>query len=302
MTIKKRKSCILIFTLIFCIILGMAGCGDRKAVPVPEQKASGRLKIYTTFYPLYDFTKKIAGDKADVENLVMPGVEPHDFEPSPRQIANLYSAGVFIYLGEPMEPWAKKMEPQLLAKGVKVLEAGKDLIKSNDPHIWLDPVLAKEVSQRIYEAVVNVDEKNSSYYEKNMVELEKKFDELDKKYKEALSNVPKKEVVTSHATLGYLSRRYGLTQIAVSGLSPQEEPSPKKMADIARICREKGVKYIFFETLASPKLSNTLAREVGAGTLVFNPLEGLSPNEVKAGEDYFSIMEKNLENLKKALQ
>jgi len=201
-----------------------------------------------------------------------------------------------------MDPWAKKVEPQLAAKGVKVVEAGKGLIIDNDPHIWLDPVMAKEISHRIYDALAEADSGNKSYYEKNAADLGKEFDELDEKYKESLSAVSRKDIVTSHSALGYLAKRYGLNQISITGLSPQEEPSPRKMAELTRLCREKGIKYVFFETLASPKLSQTLAREVGAETLVFNPLEGLTEDETKAGEDYFSIMEKNLANLTKALQ
>ncbi|MCR4430196.1 MAG: metal ABC transporter substrate-binding protein [Tepidanaerobacteraceae bacterium] len=297
---KKAKGILSAIIIMASLALAASACGAKNAAP--EENASYQLKIYTTFYPLYDFTKKIVGDMADVENMIPAGVEPHDFEPSPRQMAALYSAKVFIFLGEPMDTWAKKAESQLAAKGVRVVEAGKGLIRDNDPHVWLDPVMAKEMSRRICKAVEDVDAKNKSYYEKNMLLLGKKFDELDERYKEGLSAVSRKDIVTSHSTLGYLSKRYGLNQISITGLSPQEEPSPRKMAELAQICREKGIKYIFFETLASPKLSETLAREVGAQTLVFNPVEGLTEEEIKAGEDYFSIMEKNLENLKEALQ
>ncbi|KYH32883.1 metal ABC transporter solute-binding protein, Zn/Mn family [Neomoorella mulderi] len=288
--------------LILSLIFFTSGCQAAKDQPSPSSSVAGPIKIYTTFYPLYDFTKKIAGDRAIVENLQPVGVEPHGYEPSPQQVASIYTGKLFIFLGEPMDPWAKKIEGQLKAKGVMTLEAGKGLIENNDPHIWLDPVLAGEISRRIFEAVVTVDGDNKGYYEKNLHELEQKFAVLDQQYRETLAGVARKDFVTSHAAFGYLAKRYGLKQIPISGLSPQEEPSVQQMAELITLCRSKGVKYIFFETLASPKLSETLARETGAGTLILNPLGGLTPEEIKAGEDYFSIMAKNLASLKKALE
>jgi zinc transport system substrate-binding protein len=292
---------IIVYLLAAVLVISTAGCAAKNSPPSPVGDRAVSPEIYTTFYPLYDFTEKIAGDKVRVENVVPAGVEPHDFEPSPRDVAKIQSAKAFIFLSRTMEPWAKKLQGELEGKGVKVIEAGKNLIKGDDPHIWLDPVLAKEVSRRIFTALVEIDEKNKAYYEKNFERLAARFDDLDRKYRETLSGAKKKDVVTSHAVLGYLAERYGLNQIPITGLSPQEEPSPRKMAELAELCRQRGVKYVFFETLTGPKLSETLAREVGAGTLVLNPLEGLTPEEVKAGEDYFSIMEKNLVNLKKAL-
>lgn len=297
----KRFKKALVFIAIFSLIFTVAGCAAKRADYAPAKVDSSRLVIYTTFYPLYDFTKKIVRDRAQVENIIPAGVEPHDYEPSPKQIARIYDARVFVFLGDVMEPWAQKLEVQLRDKGVNVVEAGKGLIENNDPHIWLDPVLSKEMARRIYDAVAAADADNKSYYEENFNELAAKLDELDKSYRENLVNLNRKEFITSHAAFGYMAKRYGLVQVSISGLSPQEEPSPKKMAELAELCRQKNIKYIFFETLVSPKLSETLAREVGAKTMVLNPIGGLTSEEIKAGEDYFSIMQENLENLKKAL-
>jgi len=281
------------------------GCTTRKTVgeqaPAPQARP-GAIKVYTSFYPLYDFTKKIAGDKAEVINLQPVGVEPHDFEPSPQQVANLYTGRVFIFLGGMMDPWAGKIQDQLQKDGVITLEAGQGLMVNNDPHIWLDPVLAKEIARRICNTLVAVDGSHKEYYEQNLHALEQKLDTLDRQYRQTLTGLPRKEIITSHAAFAYLAKRYGLEQLAISGLSPQEEPSPQEMARLVTLCRSKDVKYIFFETLASPKLAETLARETGAGTLVLNPVGGLTPEEVKAGEDYFTIMAKNLASLKKALE
>ncbi|MFA5576611.1 MAG: zinc ABC transporter substrate-binding protein [Tissierellaceae bacterium] len=261
-----------------------------------------RVWVFTTFYPIYDFAKKIGGDKLIVENIVPPGVEPHDFEPSPKQIANLSDGDVFIYLGEPMDPWAEKISGDLEAKGLKVLKAGQGLMENDDPHIWLDPIIAKELSKRIFEILGESDEENREFYADNLESLEDKLDELDREFRDGLANITRKDVVMAHAAVGYLAKRYGLNQIPITGLSPQEEPSPRKMAELVDLVRERDIRYIFFEELASPKFSETIAKEVGAGLLVFNPAGGLSLEQIQSGEDYFSVMRKNLENLKTALE
>ncbi|BCV21720.1 metal ABC transporter substrate-binding protein [Moorella sp. Hama-1] len=305
MKLRRGYRLVALALLVFSIAWLAFGCTTRKTAgkqALAPQDQPGAIKVYTSFYPLYDFTKKIAGDKADVINLQPVGVEPHDFEPSPQQVANLYTGRVFIFLGGMMDPWAGKIQDQLKKDGVITLAAGQGLMVNNDPHIWLDPVLAKEMARRICSTLVAADGGNKDYYEQNLHALEQKLDTLDRQYRQTLTGLPRKEIVTSHAAFAYLVQRYGLEQIAISGLSPQEEPAPQQMARLVTLCRSKGVKYIFFETLASPKLAETLARETGAGTLVLNPVGGLTPEEVKAGEDYFTIMAKNLANLKKALE
>lgn len=292
-----------LFLAVSLLVMTISGCslGSRPSANEADKGVYENLKVYTTFYPLYDFALKIAGDKVLVENIMPTGAEPHEFEPTPRVIAELYDAGVFVFLGEPMDPWAKKIQKQLESKGVVVVEAGKGLIQNDDPHIWLDPVLAKQIARRIFDALVKADTGHEDYYEANLLKLEQRLDELDEKYKNTLSQLPKRDIITSHDFLGYMARRYALNPISITGLSPQDEPSGKKLAEIATLARTRGIKAIFSETLASPKFAETIAREVGAKTLVLNPAAGLTPEEEKAGEDYFSIMEKNLEALKTAL-
>ena len=291
----------LIVLLVTLGIVVFAAACSKNSQTVPTEDAQKSLKIYTTFYPLYDFTKKIVGGNAQVENLIPAGAEPHDFELSPKQAAKIYDADIFIFLGESMEPWAKKMAEDLNKKGVTVIEAGKGLIENNDPHIWLDPVLAGKMAQSIYDGVVSADKGHEQYYKNNMTGLIQKLDELDKSFGQIVSGSIRKDIVTFHGILGYAARRYGFNQVAITGLSPQEEPSPKKMAELIEFCRTKDIKYIFTEPGGSLKLSETLARESGTRILELNPLGTLRMDEMKAGEDYFSIMEKNLEVLKTAL-
>lgn len=296
------KKLIYLVTAVFFAIVVLTGCGtfDRPQTNAARENFSDGLKVYTTFYPLYDFTKKIAGEKAYVENIVPTGAEPHNFEPTPKAIVKLYDAGIFVFLGEPMDPWAKKIEAQLKNKGVVVVEAGEGLIQNNDPHIWLDPIMAKQISRRICNALVQADAANKDYYESNLIDLEARFDELDAKY-QTLAQMPQRDIITSHDFLGYLAKRYNLNSIAITGLSPQSQPSGNKMREIATLAKEKKIKTIFYETLTNPKLAESLAQEAGVKTMTLNPVAGLTEEELKAGEDYFSIMEKNLEALKAAL-
>ena len=294
----KRFAWIIILSLVFAVFV--AGCAGRgTADRVGDENAD--LKIYTTFYPLYYFTQRIAGDKASVESLVPAGVEPHEYEPSMKQMGGIYDGDVFIFLGESMEPWAKKLQGNLEEKGISVLEAGEGIIAENDPHVWLDPLLAKEISQKIFAALAKADEQNADYYKQNYSALENQLEGLHGDFKSALSQSHRKDVVTSHAIFGYLARRYGLNQRAVAGLSPQEEPSLKKLMELTEIVKELGIKYIFTETLGSSKLSDSLAREAGISTLVFNPLESWTQKELDDGQDYFSVMRQNLEVLMTAL-
>ncbi len=132
--------------------------------------------------------------------------------------------------------------------------------------------------------------------------LNQKLDQLDKTYAEGLKTCKQKDIITSHAAFGYLATRYGLNQVAISGISPDEEPSSQQLAEVAKFAKENDVKYIFFESLVSPKLSETIAHEIGAKTLVLDPLEGISDDDIKQGKNYFTVMENNLKNLQKALQ
>lgn len=317
----------------------LAGCSGANSNTSSNSSDSGKLKVYTSFYPMYDFAKKIGGDKVEVENLVPAGVEPHDWEPSTKDIAKLGESNVFIYNGAGMESWVEKLDGTFkegkvslveASKGVKLIEAkesdhheeghedgkhedgkhedGKHEDEHShehegkyDPHTWLDPENAKIEMNNIKDAFIKADPKNKDTYEKNYQDNARKLDELNKKFKDSLSNTKKKEVVVSHSAFAYMLNKYGINQLGIEGLSPDSEPDASRMAEITKFAKEHDVKYIFFEELVNPKVSETIAKEVGAKTEVLNPLEGLTDKQVKDGEDYFSIMNKNLEVLIKAL-
>lgn len=276
---------------------------------------STKLKVVASFYPMYDFAVKIGGDKAEVTDMVPAGTEPHDWEPSVADIKNLEEADLFVYSGAGMEHWAddvlRSLENSKLvtveASGGLTLRAGSSHEGEHDhgqydPHVWLSPVNAKKEMENIKDGYVKADPDNRDYYEANYKTYAAKFDELDQEYKDTLSALPNKDIVVSHEAFGYLCDAYGLNQVGIEGMSPDSEPDPARMADIIDFVKENNVKVIFFEEMVSPKVAETIASETGAKTEVLNPLEGLSDEELKNGEDYFSVMESNRKKLVEALQ
>lgn len=269
-----------------------------------------QLVISTSFYPLYFFASEIGGDRAEVKNITPAGAEPHDYDPSTQDIARIENSNMLILNGG-VESWGSKMQDILAGTDVKVVTAGQGLLAQNvvedgqnqtDPHVWLDPVLAKKEVKSITGGFVSIDPQNASYYQNNEQMLDEKLDQLDNEYKTGLKSCQQKNIVTSHAAFGYLASRYGLNQISVAGLSPDAEPSVKQLADITDFVKQNKIKYIFFESLVSPKLSQTLASETGTKTLVLDPIEGVSNNDIKQGKNYLTIMQDNLHNLQIALE
>ena len=265
-----------------------------------SQEASGKIQIYASFYPLAHFAEKVGGDLAQVTNLMPVGVEPHQYEPSIKAISKIRKADLFIYNGAGLDNWAEKVISKLKIR----LSDHIDLIKvsgSVDPHFWIDPVNAIKEVEIIKDALIKIDPKNKTIYEKNAEKYIKELKALHAEYKNSLSTCKFKTIVVSHDAFRYLAARYGFETVAIRGLSTEEEPSPKKIAEIANLAKKSGVKYIFTETLISPKLAETIASEIGVKTLVLNPVHGLTNKEVLKGEDYISIMKENLVNLSLAL-
>jgi len=271
--------------------------------------------VATTIYPLYEFTRQVAGDKAEVVLLVPSGAEPHDWEPAASDLIKVKRASLFVYNGAGMEAWVDKIAGTMLADKKTVSAAGVvSLIPAQyseeggpaepgaiDPHVWLDPVNAQAIVQAIATALAEIDSDNASYYQTNADAYIGQLAGLDSEYRTALASASRREIITSHAAFGYLARRYDLKQVAIMGLSPDAEPTPERMAEIIRHVRANGIKYIFFETLVGPKLSEVIANESGAQTLVLNPIEGLTDEEIAQGMNYISEMRMNLVNLKYAL-
>jgi zinc transport system substrate-binding protein len=297
------------FVLFFCLAF-LVGCSAH------EKTDHGKVQVYTTIFPLEDFAKKIGGKYVEVVNIIPAGVEPHDYEPSVKDLMNLSDADVFVYNGAGLETWIDKALEHVDQTKTVVVDTSKSLalLKSEengdhvehehgafDPHVWLDPVLAKVQAEKVKDALIKADPAHKKIYEQNFQVLAKQLDQLDREFRAMAKSAPKKEFVVSHAAFGYLAKRYGLTQIPISGISPSDEPSPQELKKIVETVKKHHVKYIFFETLVSSKIADVVKKEMNAEALTLNPLEGLTKQEQDRGEDYFSIMRKNKENLAKAL-
>lgn len=286
-----------IFLIVFLIILA----GINKVAVKNKTVKSSKLQVVTSFYPMYFFASQIGGDKAEVTNITPAGAEPHDYEPPAQDIAHIEDSDLLIINGGKFEVWGDKIRENIRGKNVKLIIAGNNLT-NQDPHIWLNPIFTKQMVKNILNGFIEVDSNNKLFYLANEQKLQNKLDELNNQYKLVLSSCLQKNIVTSHAAFGHLAKAYGLNQVSISGLSPDQEPSSKYLAGVANYVKEQNIKYIFFESLVSPKLSETIAREVGAKTMVLDPIEGISKEAMNKGVNYFILMKANLNNLKKALE
>lgn len=273
--------------------------------------SSGKVQVVASFYPLYYFASQIGEDKANVLNITPAGAEPHDYEPTPSDIASIENSKLLILQGTGLEAWGKDVQSNIDPKNTTVITVGQDLMTQNvvedgksiiDPHTWLSPPLASEMADKILTGFIAVDPTNTAYYQANEIKLKADLATLNTEYKNGLANCVSKDIVTSHAAFGYLSTTYGLNQVPISGLSPDAEPSPKQLADIADFVKKNKVQYIFFESLVSPKLSETIARETGTQTMVLDPIEGITSEDLAKGVNYITVMESNLKNLELVLQ
>ena len=298
------------------MIVSFTGCSGTS-----EQEVTGTvgddLLVYATIYPVYDFATQVCGDKARVVQLVPDGAEPHDWEPSPRDVVNIQQADVIAYNGLGMESWLEKLLGTLKEDGPVLVDCseGATLLSGDghghadeeglqaqtDPHIWLDPHNAGLMVDNILLGLQKADPGNSEYYSDRARQYQERLKGLDEKYAATLAKAPMRQFIVSHAAFGYLAHRYNLEQVAIRGLSPDAEPSPARMTEIIQIARQTGVKYIFFESLVSPRVSEVIAREAGAEILVLDPLGGVTPEERQEGKDYLTVMEENLQNLALAL-
>lgn len=298
-----QKNRMIYMVMVLCIGLMLTGCGTERR----SFKSKDKIHVVTTIYPVYDFVSNIAGDRAEIINLVPAGTEPHDFELSTGDMQLLEEADLFIYNGAGMEHFVDKTLNAISNKELKAVEAAKTVKtlesgEKTDPHTWLSVQNAILESGVIKDAFVQVDTEHKEVYEKNFEDYKDRLENLDRTYKEELSGLSKNTIVVAHEAFGYLCAEYGLNQSAVEGLTADSEPDSAKMKEIIDFCREKDIQVIFFEELVSPKVANAIAEEIGAKTMVLNPIEGLTVSQEEEGLDYIGLMETNLEALKKALK
>jgi zinc transport system substrate-binding protein len=272
-------------------VAALAACGGG------NDGASDRRSVLASFYPLEYAAKQIGDSEAEVINLTPPGVEPHDLELTPRDVARVDDADVVLYLGAGFQPAVDDAVEEAsgdvvdLLQGLRLREAvGGETV--SDPHVWLDPVLYARVVERIGRVLDSPERAR---------QLETRLRALNATFRAGLDSCTRRELVTSHAAFGYLAARYGLDQVPLTGVSPEAEPTPRKLEEAVRRVRETGATTIFFETLVSPRVAETVARETGARTAVLNPIEGLTQEQIVRGDDYFTLMRANLRALREAL-
>lgn len=304
---RKEILVVTLITVAIVVAILFGSWGEQSKTDTNKNK----ITVMTTFYPLQYVATKVGGNLVDVQNLVPSGVESHDFEPSARDFARLTTVDLFVYNGADFEAWTKSWE-----KGQEIdsrkninmaneLQARQvDLIKTEgavDPHFWLDPTILKKEAEIVRDRLIVIDPLRRDIYTLNTERFLTELHELDLRFRSELASCGIREVIVLHEAFNYIARQYKFKATAIAGISPDEEPSPRQIIEIINIARKKNITHIFSETIASPKFTDLVAREVGAQTLVLNPVEGLTQDEVQLGKDYVSIMQMNLENLKKAM-
>lgn len=289
-----------------------------------------QLNIVTTLFPLYDFTKNIAGDKAFVTLLLPPGVEAHSFEPKAGDVLRVNTADIFIFTGKFMEPWADSLLKGVDNKGLLVVDASKGitLVKGEDehhdhrhgkvekhhdndghnhgridPHIWLDLANAQKMVITILEALEVRDPDNRNFYRKNADSYIAKLVDLDMQYKKELVACKTNMFIHGgHFAFNYLAQRYNLQYISAYQGSPDAEPSPQRIISLKRKMKENQIQYIYYEELIAPRLANILARETGAKLLKLHGAHNISKEDFERNLSFITVMEKNLKNLKVGLE
>ncbi|MFC0034072.1 metal ABC transporter substrate-binding protein [Micromonospora chaiyaphumensis] len=309
MTVRSARRALAAATAALLTLGGLAACSDGGGGSDPD-----RVDVVAAFYPLQFLAEKIGGDAVAVTSLAKPGAEPHDLELHPRQVGQVADAELIVYLSG-FQPAVDEAVEQnggdraFDVAGVQPLldaaagghqhegEAGhEEESGGKDPHLWLDPTRLATVGDRLAERLGAVDPDRAADFTARAAALRTELTGLDADYTRGLATCQRREVVTSHTAFGYLAAHYRLEQVGITGLSPDAEPSPQRLAEVAKEAREHAATTIFFETLVSPKIAETVAREVGARTAVLDPIEG-----PPADGDYLSAMRANLQTLRTAL-
>jgi zinc transport system substrate-binding protein len=302
--------------------LGLLSCGQ-------EPKEKDGMTFYTSFYPMYYFTKTLVGDKAEVINLMPPGADSHDFEPSADQIRKLVDADAFIYQGAGMEFWVDKVEDTLEKEGAKTkfIEAADDieLLPAGahhhhdeedhddhdhdehdheehdhgqyDPHLWLSLRKSSQMLDNIYEGLVEVDGKNQATYKENLDKAKADLDKLDKEFAKKIQASELEYFIINHEAFQYLAQDYGLTQIGISGVGTEQDPSPALLGSLVDLAKMHNINTIYYDSSGSDKVSQALAKEIGAKVLPLTTIHAPSKEEMDKGIDYLELMRQNLSNL-----
>lgn len=314
---NRRRTALLALPVAATAVL--AGCTGG---PATDDAGDGRLQVLASFYPLQYVAEQVGGDLVEVSSLTPPGAEPHDLELSPRQVREVGEAGVVVVLGgfQPsVDEAVEARVPQHLVDAAQTEAVAAHMAEASaeeegeeehadeagdghdhagqDPHFWLDPTLLAAVATDVATALSDADPENADAYATRLATLTDELAALDQEYVDGLADCERSVIVTSHEAFGFLTERYGLRQVGISGLDPEAEPSPARLREIRDVVDENGVTTIFTEVLVSPDVAETLADDLGITTAVLDPLESLAESTT----DYREGMRTNLETLRAAL-
>lgn len=302
MSIARRR-----LALLAALPLVLAGCATSSGAD------DGTVDVLASFYPLQFVAEQVGGDRVSVDTLTPPGAEPHDVELSPAQVSRIDGADLVVYLSgfqAAVDDAVAQTSPAHVVDAATEATLRPDEHEDEtaeehdehehgdlDPHFWLDPSRMPSVVEDVAATLTEIDPDGADTFAANAAALTQRFEELDAAYTAGLAQCDSRTFVTSHEAFGYLADRYDLHQVGISGIDPEAEPSPARLAEVSTIVRDEGVTTIFFETLVSPKVAETLADDLGVDTAVLDPIEGLADPDA----DYFSIAEANLDALRMAL-
>lgn len=333
----KKLSFLLLSAALF---LGLTACNstttDNNATKI--EKDSNKIDVYTTVYPLSYFAERIGGDSVNVSSIYPPGTNEHTFEPTQSDMMSLADADLFFYIGLGLEGFVENAKNTLKNENVKMVatsdaisddklhaseeedhdheEEGHDEHEGEaheeegheghnhgdiDPHVWLSPILAQDLALAVKDELVAALPEQEEVFNANYDQLISELQSLDQDFEQMASAAKTKTFFVSHASFGYIAEQYGLEQIAIAGINSQSEPSQKELTEIVDQAEMLQVSYILFEQNVSSKLSTVIQNEVGADSLQLNNLSVLTEEDINNGETYFTLMEKNIETLKQAL-
>jgi zinc transport system substrate-binding protein len=276
----------------------LVACNDASS----DGASGDQLSVVASFYPLQFAAEQVGGSEVSVTNLTKPGAEPHDLELSPQDVGALSTADLAVYLSG----FQPAVDDAISTTSVPSLDvAGSaDLSLTTtdgvvDPHFWLDPMRLADVADALAAKLSELDPDASQTFEDNADQLRKRLSALDATFADGLKRCTSHLLVTSHSAFGYLAEAYGLEQVGLTGLTPETEPTPAELADVTDFVRAHNVTTIFYETLVSPDVADTVANATGATTALLDPLEGLSNSS--SGDNYFEVMTANLAALREGL-
>lgn len=288
------------------LLVAPAGCVSPRAAQEAAEATSLQVPVTAAFYPLAYLLEQVGGPGVKVFTLTKPGVEPHDLELTPKDLIDLPKMSVVAYL-KGFQPAVDEAVAQQAPSAAYDVSAAADLTlgapageaSATDLHFWLDPIRYAAVGTALAQRLADADPAHAADYQARAAAFTSSMTDLDRTFATGLKSCATTKLVTGHAAFGYLAARYGLTQVPIAGLSPDQEPSAKQLADVAATVKAAGVRTIFTETLVDPKFAQTVAKETGATLALLDPVEGIT--DLSPGKDYRAVMLANLAALRTGL-